>query len=90
MEDQKRSFWTDQKGRRSFLLALFGCVLYPIIMNYLGFFLSSVLFLFFLLGVIAREKWWAVLAVGAVATGATYLIMGIWLRAYLPKGVIGF
>jgi hypothetical protein len=88
--EQRCSFWTDQRGKRSFLLALFGCAMYPVAMKYLGFFLSSMLFLFFAIVVVQKDKWRIALVEGIAVTGIVYLILGVWLKANLPVGILGF
>lgn len=87
---KKESFWIDQYGRKLVFLTLFGIVAYPLFLKYLGFLLSTFLLLFFLVAIIARQKWWTAGVVGATSAVVVYLIFELWLKANLPRGIMGF
>jgi hypothetical protein len=59
---------------------------YPLLLNYLGFFLCNLLFAGLCLKVIAGKKWGMVLAVSIGVSIACYLLFDAWLALQLPKG----
>ena len=56
-------------------------------MDYLGFLVSTFIFLVFLLRMIEPQRWSLVLLESALASGISYLVFDIWLQAQLPKGI---
>ena len=70
----------------SVLVALF---MYAALMEYLGFFIVTLLLFIFLLGVIERKKWWFAILVSAAVTLFAYLVFETALQSQLPKGILG-
>ena len=68
------------------LLALFG---YGIVLGYIGFLLTTFLFMIFLLRFIEPQKWLTVLAVAFSTPVACYAVFEFWLGIQLPKGFLG-
>ncbi|OGP89698.1 MAG: hypothetical protein A2156_00625 [Deltaproteobacteria bacterium RBG_16_48_10] len=87
---QKRSFWSKEHGWVFVFLTLVGIGTYILVLNYLGFLLSTFLLLFFLFTVIGGLKWWKAALSGTIAAAAVYLVFEIWLRANLPRGFFSF
>jgi putative tricarboxylic transport membrane protein len=72
------------------LFVMAGLVTFVLILNHLGFILSSALLVGFLMRCIQPQKW-SVVLVGAVFTSlVTYLVFQIWLGAQLPAGILSF
>ena len=69
------------------LLSLF---LYAFFMEVLGFIPVTLLLFIFLLGMIERKKWRLTIFVSIVVTGISFLLFEVWLKAQLPKGLLGF
>ena len=69
------------------LLSLF---LYAFFMEVLGFIPVTLLLFIFLLGMIERKRWRLTIFVSIVVTGISYLLFEVWLKAQLPKGLLGF
>ena len=86
----KESFWIDSNGKKRVLLTLLVTGAYPVVINHLGFLLSTLLLLFFLFRVIAHLKWKLVGVVGTATAVCSYLIFEVWLRANLPRNILGF
>ena len=68
------------------LLALFG---YSISLKYLGFPLTTFLFMVFLLRFIEPERWVTIFIVASVITVSFYLLFDLLLKVLLPKGILG-
>lgn len=83
-------FWVNPLAWKRVFLTLLAIGIYPLIMNRLGFFLTSLLLLFFLFRVIARLNWKVVVPGGLATAMAFRLVFDVWLRANLPIGPLGF
>jgi putative tricarboxylic transport membrane protein len=62
--------------------------IYAIIIERLGFLISTVLFIAFLLHSIGTKKWYVVIFIAFVSTFLTYAIFELWLHTRLPKGIL--
>lgn len=72
--------------RVKFLLICVSLFTYTIIINWLGFALSTFLFVLFLLYAIESERWWRMVLKAVLITIGNYLIFVVWLGLSLPKG----
>jgi putative tricarboxylic transport membrane protein len=72
------------------VLVLAALFLYAFLMEWLGFFISTLLLFVFLLGVIEKKKWWFAVGVSVVVTALSYLLFETGLQSQLPKGILGF
>ena len=61
---------------------------YTIAVNWLGFVLATLMFVFFLFRIVETESWWRSLLKGILVTAGNYLVFVIWLGINLPKGVL--
>ncbi|MCJ7596834.1 MAG: tripartite tricarboxylate transporter TctB family protein, partial [Desulfobacterales bacterium] len=59
---------------------------YAIAVQWLGFVLSTFLFVLLMLGNIESETWWRILIKAVLITIGNYLIFVTWLGISLPKG----
>jgi hypothetical protein len=57
-------------------------------MNYLGFLISTFIFLAFLLRVIEPQRWSVALLGSLAASAAFYFIFEMGLKSQLPRGLI--
>lgn len=75
-----------RKGRLILIcLSLFG---YTIAVNWLGFILSTFVFLLFILRAIETERWWRIVVKAILITIGNYLIFVVWLGMNLPRGFL--
>ncbi len=72
------------------LLVLVALFVYAALMEYLGFFIVTLMLFMFLLGVIEKKKWWFAVLVSVAVTLFSYLVFETALQSQLPKGVLGF
>lgn len=80
------AMWADKGKAVKVLLTVAALLIYAVGMEYLGFVLSTILFLGFLLRVIEPQKWPLVIGGSLLASFASYGIFALWLKADLPKG----
>ncbi len=67
-------------------LALLG---YLLLQKPLGFTLTTVLFIGFLLRAIFPQRWGVVIVTAVLTAALSYLIFEVWLQAQLPTGPLG-
>ncbi len=73
-----------QKGKPLVIcLSLFG---YTIAVNWLGFVVSTFIFVLFMLRLIEPERWWLRVMKATLITIGNYMVFVMWLGIDLPKG----
>jgi hypothetical protein len=78
------SVWSGETNWRNLVLVLLSMTIYGLVINYLGFLLSTFLLLLFLFRVIVLHSW-AVSLIGSLVTIAlSYLVFNSWLQCQLP------
>jgi putative tricarboxylic transport membrane protein len=69
--------------------ALVSLFIYSLVLDSLGFVVAT----FFLVGILFRlgqpRPWWFLIGVSALVTFLSYLIFGVFLRVYFPRGFLG-
>jgi hypothetical protein len=74
------------KKIRNVIYILGGIFAFPLLLNRLGFFLCTLLFMGFCLKIIVPQKWRVVLGMSIGVTIISYLLFDAWLTIQLPKG----
>ena len=69
------------------LLVLFG---YVLLLDFLGFIVSSSLFLFFLFKISDPKKWFLPVGLSVTTVLISYLLFSVWLQGQFPRGILGF
>ena len=85
--------WSVRKAQkphsRRVVLAIASLFIYSLVLNVLGFVVAT----FFFVGVLFQlgqpRQWWYLVGMSAVVTFMAYLIFGVFLHVYFPKGVLG-
>ena len=85
--ESSRPLWANPGGVKKVVLTTIALMGYAISMNYLGFLISTFLFLIFLLRTIEPQRWGMVILESLLASGISYLVFEIWLKAQLPRGI---
>ena len=86
---QEKSFWADRSRWPKVFLTL-GCILvYGVVLEPLGFLLTTFLGMGFLFRVIEPQRWRTVLLGAFFSAVGAYLIFQTWLQVELPKGFLG-
>jgi len=74
---------------RRAILALVSLFAYSLVLDTLGFIIAT----FLLVGILFRlgkpRRWWALLAMSTVVTFLAYLVFGVLLHVYFPRGFLG-
>jgi hypothetical protein len=86
---QDRAFWADRRRWPKVCLTL-GCIIfYGVLLESLGFLLTTFLSMGFLFRVIEPQRWKTVLIGAFFSAIGAYLIFQTWLQVELPKGFLG-
>jgi putative tricarboxylic transport membrane protein len=84
----KKPLWPNRDRVLKMVFAALALFVYAVTMEYLGFLISTAIFLVFLLRAIEPQRWSSVIFEALIASGISYLIFEIWLKAQLPKGIL--
>ena len=76
-----------EKGdRRTFIIFLVECGVYLLVLNYLGFLISTMLLLGVVVHLLGERKWWKIIVISVVTSFIIYQLFGVYLGVMLPKG----
>jgi hypothetical protein len=74
---------------RRVALALAALFVYSLVLSYLGFVVAT----FFLVGVLfylgQPRKWWLLIGMSALVSLVAYVVFGVILHVYFPRGFLG-
>ncbi len=79
-----------REGHLRVLLIVFALFAYVLALNFLGFIVTTLIFMIFTLRFIEPQKWTAVFVVSILTTGMSYVIFEVWLETNLPMGFWGY
>ena len=71
------------------ILIIGSLVVYAAIMEWLGFLISTVLLIGFLLRIIETKKWFVVMSVALASAFLSYALFELLIHTRLPKGIFG-
>jgi putative tricarboxylic transport membrane protein len=83
----KQPLWTNPGGVKKIFLTSLALLAYGVGLNYLGFLISTFIFLAFLLRIVERRRWGLVILESLLASGISYFIFELALQAELPRGI---
>ena len=78
--------WTDKTKALKLVMTVIALLAYAVGMEYLGFLVSTILFIGFLLRVIEPRRWPVVILASLLTAVLSYCIFELWLQSQLPKG----
>ena len=76
------------KGR--VILVLGSIFAYSLVLESLGYLISTFFLMFLLLRMMVRKTWWFGPVVACLITLISYILFKVWLRVLLPKGILSF
>ena len=71
------------------VLALISLFAYALLLDTLGFIVATFLLVGILLRLGQPRPWWVLVGVSALSTFLAYLIFGVFLHVYFPRGLLG-
>jgi len=85
-DKKDKPIWASRQRGFKMVLTVLALLAYAVIMNYLGFLVSTFIFMAFLLRVIEPQRWTVALFGSFVASMAFYFLFELGLQSQLPKG----
>ena len=82
-----KSFFATEQSHRNVLMTLLPIVLYALILNTLGFPLTTFLFLVFLFRVIEPQSWTRSLVTALIVAAVSFILFEILLKVQFPSGI---
>src|SRR3989304_5776282 len=86
LDAKKAEAWHNPDRILMVFLAILG---FTLLLEWLGFILSALLLIWFLLKVVERRGGGFSVGVALLVAGASYVVFDVWLRAHLPAGILG-
>jgi putative tricarboxylic transport membrane protein len=86
--EQEKMFFSEKDSIRKVFLAVLATATYGITLEYLGFILTSFLFMIFSMRYIEPQKWKMVLTTSFLTAVVSYLLFQIILKVQLPHGIL--
>ncbi len=83
------AIWQGSKWERPLVVILVMAV-YILVLERIGFFLSSFLLIFVILKYVEKISWRRSILIPAATLAAAYFVFIFFLKASLPKGILGF
>jgi hypothetical protein len=72
------------------LLICLSLFAYTIAVSWLGFILSTFIFVLFIFYVVEPQRWWRIVIKAILITVGNYMLFVVWLKVNLPKGILGW
>ena len=74
---------------RRVMVAIISLFVYSLVMETVGFYVTTFFLVAILFQIGASRRWWSLLSMSAMVTFLVYLVFGILLRVFFPKGFLG-
>ncbi len=87
---RRKPFLVNRQRAWKATVTLIALLVYSVAMNYLGFLVSTTLFLAFLLWAVEPQRWYIVILGSLLASVGSFTIFEILLKSPLPKGIFEF
>ena len=86
---ERRAFWEERARWPKVALALVIILIYGLLLETLGFLLTTFVTMAFLFKAIEPQRWRTVLLGAFLSALGSHLIFQVWLKVELPKGFLG-
>ena len=77
-------------GKKDSLFTLLALFVYIILLEPIGFLITTFFVLLFLFKLTDTKRWLAPLVLSASSVILSYLVFSVWLKLQFPKGLLGF
>ena len=71
-------------------MVIAGLGVYVVVLETVGFAVSTILYIAFLLAIVQKERWFKTAIVALLSTGGLYFVFQILLEVKLPENIFGF
>lgn len=80
---------TGRSGRTAIVVAIsVSLFVYTLAVNWLGFILATLMFVFFLFRIVETESWWRSTIKAVLVMAGNYMLFVVWLGLRLPRGFL--
>ena len=86
---KREQFFPQRNSWKRLLLILLSLFAYVFSLEYLGFSISTFLFVIFLMRFLEPQKWITAIAMAFLTSILSYALFELWLKVQLPKGLFG-
>jgi putative tricarboxylic transport membrane protein len=86
--ESKITFWKEKRSWEKVLFSLLALIFYLIFLNYLGYLLTTFLFIIYLLKFIGKKGWLTSVLMAILIAASSYALFQMGLGVSLPKGLI--
>ena len=86
---KREHFFPQRNSWKRLLLTLLSLFAYVLSLGYLGFSISTFLFVIFLMRFLEPQKWTTAIAMAFLTSTLSYVLFELWLKVQLPKGMFG-
>lgn len=88
--DAESATWPQAAGWRRVVLMLGAMAVSLVVLEKLGFMVTTTLFMAVVVFGLGARSWWVLATVPLVSAVALFVIFAVWLRVPLPKGILTF
>lgn len=86
---QTEKFFPEKDSSKKIILSISALLLFGLLLEYLGYALTTLLFMIFVLRLIGSRKWMTALLCSASTAICFYILFEMLLKSQLPKGMLG-
>lgn len=86
----RETFFPERDSLRKLLLALVALVAFGLVMEYVGFVLTTFFFMLFVTRIMEPKGWGVVTVIALLTAAISYLLFVVLMEVALPKGLLGF
>lgn len=88
---EQKASWYSRERWKNLIWILLALLAYALVLDYLGFLMSTFLLLIFLFRFgMEPQKWFWAIGGSVIASVSCYVVFELWLQTQLPKGILGF
>ena len=84
------SFWKQERGWMKILPSLLSLIFYLAFLDFLGYLLTTSLFIFFLLKFVGKKGWGTSILMALIVSASSYALFRMALGVLLPRGFLSF
>lgn len=85
---KEETFFDKRSGIKKMIFTFISLLAFTVLLSWLGFIITTFLFMLFLLRFIEPQKWKVVLIGSITTTIIAYAFFVLWLKASLPPGIL--
>jgi putative tricarboxylic transport membrane protein len=85
----KQKLWKEKNSWRPICSILFALLCYALLLNNIGYIITTIIFLFYLIKIIGDRGWKQAFTISFLGTSISYSVFKVLFEVPLPKGILG-